>query len=127
MEKKSYKWVISFIIVVTACLIGKALKPHFEEKPDLSGFTAVDLDAGLIAEDETADVKLDSKININTAGIDELCKLPGIGENTAQDIILYRNDYGDFKKIDEIKLVPGIGDKKYEKICDYITIGRDGD
>ena len=49
-------------------------------------------------------------------------KLPGIGEKTALKIIEYRNKYGGFKSIDEIKNISGIGDKKYAKIKDLITV-----
>lgn len=62
------------------------------------------------------------KININTAGIDTLCTLQGIGEVKAQRIIDYRNANGGFKSIEEIKSVSGIGDKTYENIKDRITV-----
>jgi len=61
-------------------------------------------------------------ININTASKEELIILPGIGEQTAQNIIDYRNKYGFFKTREEIKNVKGIGEKKYEKIKDMITV-----
>lgn len=63
-----------------------------------------------------------NKISINKANITELCTLPGIGEKTALKIIKYRNEYGFFKNINELKEVSGIGDKKYEKIKEFITI-----
>lgn len=63
------------------------------------------------------------KININTADIYTLMRLEGIGETYAQRIIDYREANGPFKSIDEIKKVSGIGDKRFEAIKDYITIG----
>lgn len=63
-----------------------------------------------------------NKISINTSCIEELITLPGIGEKTAYKIIEYRNTYGLFKHIEELKNVSGIGDKKYEKIKELITI-----
>ena len=62
------------------------------------------------------------KININTANIEELDTLPGIGQATANKIISYRQEHGKFKTIEEIKEVSGIGDSKYEKIKDLIEI-----
>lgn len=64
----------------------------------------------------------EDRISINSASLDELIKLPGIGEKTANKIIDYRNKYGNFKHIEELKNVSGIGDKKYEKIKELITI-----
>ena len=62
------------------------------------------------------------KININTATLDELDALPGIGPAIAQRIIDYRTQNGDFKKIDDIKNVRGIGDALFEQIKDLVTL-----
>ena len=62
------------------------------------------------------------KININTASSEELETLPGIGPVTAKRIIDYRNDYGKFSEIDELKNVPGIGDKTFEKLAENVTV-----
>lgn len=72
------------------------------------------------AEDE-AFVSL--MVNINTAGLEELQKLSGIGPATAQKIIDYRNQNGLFRNIEDIKNVSGIGQAKFLKIKDYITVG----
>lgn len=61
-------------------------------------------------------------ININTASKTELTSLSGIGESKADDIISYRNTNGNFKSIEEIKNVSGIGNALYEKIKDKITV-----
>lgn len=63
------------------------------------------------------------KININTATIEQLQLLPGIGESLAQRIIDYRNRNGNFTKADDIMNVSGIGEKKFDSIKEYITIG----
>ncbi len=62
------------------------------------------------------------KVNINTASQTELETLPGIGPSTALKIVNYRKEKGKFKKIEDIKEVSGIGDSKYNKIKDLITI-----
>jgi competence protein ComEA len=69
------------------------------------------------------ELKLREKsINLNTAGVDELVSLAGIGESTAEKIIEYRNKKGGFRKIQDIMKVKGIGEKKFEKIREYLTI-----
>jgi len=70
----------------------------------------------------TGDVFSSMAVNINSAGLGELQSLPGIGPVTAQYIIDYRNKRGPFGSKDELKNVTGIGDKKYEKIKDAISI-----
>jgi len=61
-------------------------------------------------------------VNINIATAGELESLPGIGEAIAQDIILYREKYGLFKSKEELKNVKGIGDIKFEKVKELISI-----
>lgn len=61
-------------------------------------------------------------ININTANVQELDSLPGVGEATANKIINYREEKGRFNSIEEIKNVNGIGDKKYEELKTLISI-----
>jgi competence protein ComEA len=63
------------------------------------------------------------KININTASVDELDTLSGIGPVIAKAIIDYRTKHGPFQKIEDIDAVTGIGDALFEKIKDHITVG----
>ena len=63
------------------------------------------------------------KVDINTADADTLMLLPGIGSVTAEKIISYREKYGPFRKIEDIKKVSGIGDKTFEEIRKYIKVG----
>jgi len=66
------------------------------------------------------------KININTASVTELQKLPRVGEKVAQRIIDFRKEHGPFKKIEEIMKVPGIGEKIFDELKDLITVGSNG-
>ena len=63
------------------------------------------------------------RININTAGQEELMTLSGIGELRAKCIIAYRNKNGDFKTIEDIMLVSGIKNGIFSKIKDRICTG----
>ena len=62
------------------------------------------------------------KVNINTASLDELMTLTGIGESKAKAIIAHREENGLFNSIEDIKNVSGIGDALFESIKDNITI-----
>lgn len=61
-------------------------------------------------------------VSINNANIYELSCIPGIGKSTAEKIINYRNMYGSFIRLEDLKNVSGIGEKKYEKIKQYICL-----
>ena len=64
------------------------------------------------------------KININTAEAEELMLLPSVGEGRAEDIIEYREENGDFSRIEDIMQVSGIGEKTFEEIKEQITVGE---
>ncbi len=67
-------------------------------------------------------VILNATVNINTADKNELMKLPYIGEKKSQRIIDYRTKYGNFRNVEELTNVSGIGDKTLEKLRPLITI-----
>ena len=67
----------------------------------------------------------DQKININTAQLDELQKLPRVGPAIAQRILDYRKDNGNFKRIEDLMKVRGIGEKVFAQLKDLITVGAE--
>lgn len=62
-------------------------------------------------------------VNINTADVDTLTALPGIGQVLAERIVAYRQQNGPFRAIEEITKVEGIGEKKADAILELITVG----
>ncbi len=65
---------------------------------------------------------LSGTLNINTATAKDLCLLPGIGKKTAENIIAYRTEHGNFKSVDGLIKVKGVGKKTLEKCKSFCTI-----
>lgn len=71
-----------------------------------------------------AAAKAGDKVNINTASLEELQKLPRIGPQIAQRILDYRKENGSFKRVEDILKVRGIGERVFEQLKDKITVGE---
>ncbi|MEP1151097.1 MAG: helix-hairpin-helix domain-containing protein [Balneola sp.] len=76
-----------------------------------------------VVEEKSAQVVTEALvININTANINELQKLNGIGKTYAQRIVDYRTENGEFKSIEELLKVKGIGKKRLDNLKAFITL-----
>ena len=63
-----------------------------------------------------------ARVNLNTAGVEELTTLPGIGPAYAKRIVDYREKNGPFKRVEDLLNVQGIGEKTLEKIREKVTV-----
>lgn len=72
--------------------------------------------------DENEEYDENQPVNINTADLYRLCKLEGISESLAIEIIDYRTENGPFSKIEDLKEVNGIGDVRFNTIKNNITV-----
>ena len=73
------------------------------------------------SDTSSSSVVISGKISLNTATIDELMTLPGIGESKAEAILKYREEVGAFQSIEELKEVNGIGEAIFDQIKESIT------
>lgn len=121
-----------------ACILEDGIKIYIPKLEDKNKIQANDISSGEIKQsvdtnyfigtqinqsNQNSSIKSNNKkVNINTATQDELETLPGVGESTAKKIINYRSEVGKFKEIDDIKKVSGIGEAKFKKIKEFITI-----
>ncbi len=62
------------------------------------------------------------KINLNTATVEQLQSLPGIGPSIAKSILDHRAKVGKFNRIEEVINVKGVGEKKFQKIKDRLVV-----
>ncbi len=63
-------------------------------------------------------------VHLNTATALELQQVPGIGPSTADKILKMRKSYGQFKSVDDLRAIKGIGPKRMEKMRKYVTVGK---
>jgi len=95
-----------------------------------SAMAAAPADKGKAATEETVKSKAATvetaaaasvKVDVNTADVEELTRIPGIGPKTAEAIVAYRKDVGPFKTVEELIEVKGIGPKKLETIRPFLA------
>lgn len=109
-----------------AYIIEDGMKIHIPSKEEKESTIIVESNTDSEIVKQNNGIKSDNnkktKININTATKADLETLPGIGESTALKIIEYRKEKGKFKLIEDIKQVNGIGENKFNKIKELITV-----
>jgi len=82
----------------------------------------LELNDSVLYQSTNSKILTEKSINLNSATVQELIALPGIGKKTAEKIILLRNERGGFKKLEEIMDVHGIGEIKFNKIKKFLYI-----
>lgn len=80
------------------------------------------LTEGLSSPSASAASGQGTPLNLNSATLDQLQNLDGVGPKTAQKIIEYRESHGGFKSTEELMEVPGIGPAKYDQINNQVTV-----
>ena len=65
-----------------------------------------------------------AKVNINTASVEQLTTLPGVGPKLAARIVEYRQKSGSFRSTQELMNVQGVGEKNFAKIESWLTVGE---
>jgi comEA protein len=79
----------------------------------------------MFAQDQAAPAaasKAAAPLNLNTATVDQLVALPGIGERTAKQIVEYREKNGPFKKAEDLMNIKGIGEKSFLRLKTLVTV-----
>ncbi len=85
-------------------------------------FLGILLLATLVLVSAGAASAADGKVNINSAGVDELALLPRVGATVAARIIEFRDANGSFEATEDLMLVKGIGERTFELIEPYVSL-----
>lgn len=128
---KDYSFFLALVIFqVVLIAVGFVLLGTTNNKTSLTSYTAPTKEItdnnqeGRISDPQVTGTSTQRAltININKDNAETIALLPGIGEATAQKIIDYRNANGEFKNLEDIKNVEGIGDQTFENIKEFIVI-----
>ncbi len=119
------------VVLVGAFILGLGIRLYQETFPSARAFdygasdsTFTALSAARTEEEapKQRSVEKTGPLNINTATKSELVKLPGIGEVTAERILIYREDAGPFTTVDDLRKIKGISKSKLEKLKPLVTV-----
>lgn len=81
-------------------------------------------EVALSAGEEPLQEQQDDRLDLNTATLEELDTLPGIGPVLGQRILDYREEFGGFQTVEELLYVKGIGEKTLEKLENLVKVGE---
>ena len=111
------------LVTIFLFLMGPVTVPAKESKKSKAEKAAMEVEQkAKKAEKAMTDAVSDAmpKVNINTADVDELATIKGIGMKTAESIVQYRKEIGKFERLDDLLNIKGIGLKTLEKIGPFI-------
>lgn len=113
------EWILLGITAAFLCLVLTLFwQDRSAVEPGLTVQTETEVPEEVLAPDV-------DPVDINTAGVEELDQLPGIGTVLAGRIIAYREANGPFETVEDLLEVSGIGEAKLAELEGWITVGQD--
>lgn len=116
---KKTQWILLGITGVFLCV----LLGIFVGRNLTNNYIALDSIANTSNQEVSENKPNAAGLDLNTATLQQLMLLPGIGESLGQRIIDYRTEHNGFTSVEELKQVSGIGDKKLAEIMPYVKVG----
>ena len=124
----AFEWsVLALAVAVLLLMSGWFAARHFSPantwRVEVERNDSVSTSASAGHEDWLDTLLKGEVIDLNTAGVADLGRLPGIGQTRAQAIVEYRQEHGPFETVDELTRVSGIGPGILEQLRPYVTVG----
>ena len=120
--KRIYTFLLAGAVFLAAVILCSALsRIDGGENIIVQREDASPLRGGLPSTEGYIELLPGETVNINTADLEELMKLPGIGEVIAQRILDYRTEHGPFRSIEELAEIEDIGPSRLEQIRELIV------
>ena len=114
---KGEKWIVALTLVFALAMTGVYIySTRMDESDEYT------IRAGELAQGTAPIETVQWQVNINTATVEELTHLPGVGEVLAERIVAYREAHGAFRTAEELLEVDGIGESKFADIKDWIVL-----
>jgi competence protein ComEA len=104
-ERKEKEMKKAILVLISVALLGVGAGPVFSQGASTNASDTV-------------------HVNLNTATVEQLVELPGVGQAVAARIVAYREDNGNFGKIEELMNVRGIGEKTFLRLRPLIFVGE---
>ena len=117
-------WSAAVLLFACAFFLGRATVrgPVLETQYASPGEAAQSEWIGKVQEKAASAASKSGRVCLNTADLDALLSLPGVGEKTAQRILAYRDAYGKFVTVEQLLDVEGIGEGLLEKLRPYVYV-----
>lgn len=114
---KGEKWIVALTLVFALAMTGVYIRSTRMDESD-----EYTIRAGELAQGTAPIETVQWQVNINTATVEELTHLPGVGEVLAERIVAYREAHGAFRTAEELLEVDGIGESKFADMKDWIVL-----
>ncbi len=117
-------WSAAILLCACAFFLGRATVrgPVLETQHAAPGGAAQDAWISQVEKKAASAAEGSGRVCLNTATMEELLELPGVGEKTAERILAYRDTYGKFVTTQQLLDVEGIGEGLLEKLWPYVYV-----
>jgi competence protein ComEA len=112
----------NFALVVCSC--GTLPRHYSSSGGSSSAGSSAGIEANARAQGARAGDTRGMVININTASVSDLEKLPGVGKVLAERIVEHRENYGPFRRAEHLLMVRGISDRKFREMQQMLTVDQ---